>query len=221
MQTLSTPADDQTVRVLIEPGVASYPVKRQREECAAFAQGSEHLTYDDWLGMARETDTLVVASLRLLADFKRGPIKPGPVSRLRQRIARALAVGGLIVEASSGATSRDHAQWAAAVRLALAFVRSGGHMSGETARKRSKAGAKRGGDVIKARSAVERWKREPKLWKQARAMWLSPEFRGDMAKTEAVNNMLAAMDRAGMQFSSTWTARRVLVDLAKEMAKRK
>jgi hypothetical protein len=202
------PQVDASVRVLIVD-VPSYPAKRQREECAAFGRGHEFRTFEEWVELARGRDTMVVASLRLLADQKRGPIKPGPVARLRRRIARALE-GGIVVEASTGATSVDAARWAAAVRVALGFVRSGGHMSGEAAKARARKGARKGGAVMKAKSAAERWKREPKLLEQCKRVWRSRDLVTDAARLDAVNDMLAAMDRAAMQFGSSDTARRVL-----------
>lgn len=207
---------DQRIRVLIVEGVASYPVARQREECAAYGNGVEFTDYNEWCGrMAREHDTLVVASLRLLSDFKRGPVTPGPVARLRQRITRALKGGRVLLEGSTGAVSTNIRTWAPAVRVALAFVKAGGHMHGEVARQRSRKGARKGGAVIKARSAEQRFAREPKLLAQCKAMWRSPEFRSDVARLEAVNDMLAAMGREAMQFGSDDTARKVLGKLRK------
>lgn len=216
MRKLST-AIDQRIRVLIVEGVPSYPVSKQREECAAYGNGMEFTDYDVWCGdMARENDTLVVASLRLLHDMKRGLPADGPVTRLRRRIAKALKGGRVLVEGKTGAISTHSRTWVPAVRLALSFVKSGGHMDGgEAARTRARKGGKKGGAVLKARSAAQRFKHEPELLAACIAMWRSPEFRSDAARTKAVNDMLAAMNRAAMQFGSDDTARRTLGKLRK------
>ncbi len=203
------PQADSSTRILIVD-VPSYTVRRQRDECAAYGAGLEFSSFEDWCGkLARGNSVLIVASLRLLADGKRGPVQPGPVARLRARIAQAVR-GGVVIEGSTGATSADPVRWAAAVRVALAHVKAGGHMSGEVAKARSRMGAKRGGAVMRAKSAAERWKREPKLLDQCRRVWRSRDLSTDAARLSAVNDMLAAMDRAAMQFGSTDTARRVL-----------
>lgn len=203
-----SPQADAAVRVYVNH-VPWYPAKRQRIECAAFGAGIEFDDFDAWVRHARGRDTMIVASLRLLHDGKRGPVRPGPQARFRQRLAAALA-GGTVIEAATGITSADKAQWATAVRAALAFLKAGGHMVGETAKARARKGAAKGGAVIKARSAEQRWAAEPKLREDCRVIWQSRLLRGETERLARVNEYLASIGRAAMQFGSTDTARRTL-----------
>lgn len=208
MGKLPTTQPDQSLRVLIidAPG---YTAKRQRDECAAFANGVEINNFEDWVRFARPQDSLVLASLRLLGIIDRRKLKGRPTAILNKRIATAVATRSVVIEASSGARSDDRRTWPSAVESANNFIRSGGKMTKAEAQRRGRAGGKKGGAVIQARSAEQRWKNEPALLTRYRAVWKSREYASDAARLKAINDMLLHEGRGGMVFGSTWTARRV------------
>ena len=203
----TTSQSDQSLRVLIidTPG---YPAKRQRAECAAFANGIEIDNFPDWVRFARGRDSLVLASLRLLGLVDRRKTKGRPTAILNKRIASAIATQAIVIEASSGARSDDRRTWPLAVERANNFIRSGGISQAE-AKKRARAGGKKGGAVLRARSAKQRWANNPALLTRYRAVWKSREYSNDDIRLQAINDMLIAEGRAEMVFGSKWTARDV------------
>jgi hypothetical protein len=211
MVKLPTLSLDHGLRVLIVD-LKSYPADRQRQECAAFGRGVEFDSFDEWIGMARPTDRLLVASLRVLVPpIKRGPkAKRGQPTRVfSRRLSMAQATGATLVEAASGAHSKDRRKWPAAVEATHNWLRSGSKTP-DVARKAGKLGGKKGGAVMKARSAAARWALSPKLLRKYQALWRSGELGNDRAATAAINDMLIDEQQTGLVFGSPETARRVL-----------
>lgn len=198
---------DQSLRTLIVDS-ATYPPERQRQECAPFGRGQEFASFDDWAGsMARDSDSLLVASLRLLVP----PTRRGPKGKQRNpsrvfaaRIAQATATGGVVIEATSGARSDDRKRWPKAIAATHQWIRSG-RQGGVRAKKAGAAG----GAVIKARSLAQRWEKMPKLLTKYRALWRSGELGNDREAKDAINDMLIEEGHGGMVFGSPETARRV------------
>lgn len=202
---------DHGLRVLIVD-LKTYSADKQREQCAAFGRGVEFDSFDEWIGMARPTDRLLVASLRVLVPpVKRGPkAKRGQPTRVfSRRLAAAQATGATLVEAVSGAHSKDRRKWPAAVEATHNWLRSGSK-SPEAARRAGAKGGEKGGAVMKARSAAARWALNPKLLKKYKTLWRSGEYGNDRAATNAINGMLVDEQQTGLVFGSPETARRVL-----------
>jgi len=191
-----------------------YDAARQRAEMAPFGRGQDYKDVDSWLQGARPNDTLLLASFRVLAMSTGRKQRQGRTEALREQIARAVKRAP-VLEAVSGVCSDEKRLWAKIVRRALNFERAGGHMTGETARQRSKKGAKKGGEAMKALSAEYRWAREPELFAACLDVWRSRSYSGDEARLAAVNAHIERSGRPGMMIGSTSTARRLFRNVIK------
>jgi hypothetical protein len=191
---------NEAMRVLVieRPG---YNVQIQRDAVARIGHGVEYTDICGWLRSLRPNDLAVVSWLHLLAPDPGKAAKP--LAEFNAVLDRLMAKRAIVIEAATE-TRSDGKGWPEAVARNRDVVRSGRHM---TRREATKRGAK----GLKARplSTGERWEAEPKLLKRALIVWRSREHRNDEAAWKAVNDMLADMDRQGMQIGSKETARRI------------
>lgn len=196
-----TPVDEALRMLIVErPG---YLVQRQRDMLASLGHGVEYLDADAWARSLRPGDRAALCWLHLLAPAPGSSAKP--LKALDAAIDRVMATRAILIEAATGARSDDVEKWPAARAAARDLVRSGRHMTRREARKRGEKGR-----AARPQSAKQRWEAEPRLMKQAQALWKSRAYSNDRSAWVAVNGMLEAMDRAGMRFGSPETARRVL-----------
>lgn len=204
--------DGRVRRLVLD--LPEYPAKRQRQEMAAYAAGDDFKSVDEWLDPARPNDTLVVASFRVLALSTGRKHKRGRTRALKDTIGDAVQKAA-VIEAVSGVCSDQPLAWAKAVTKALNFERSGGQLTSEEARKRAKKGYRKGGETTKARSAEQRWKRDPELFNACRDLWRSRSFSGDAARLAAINDYVERVGKSGMVIGSTSTARRLFRNVIK------
>jgi hypothetical protein len=196
-------AVDETLRILIvdRPG---FNLQTQREALARVGRGVEYGDVEHWLRSIRPGDRAALAWLHLLAP---APGKSDrPLAAFNATYDRLMASQCIVIEAITGARSDDAKHWPAAVAHTRDVIRSGRHMTSREARKRSAKGK-----AARPLSAEDRWKAEPKLMRQATVIWRSREHKNDQAAWLAVNEWLESIDRAGMQFGSKETCRRVLL----------
>lgn len=197
---------DETLRMLVieRPG---FNVKTQRDALASVGRGVEYTDLEGWLRSIRPGDRAALAWLHLLAPPPGKEMKPlAAFNRLYDRLMAARAV---VIEAGTGKTS-DGKDWPDAVAKARDVIRSGRHMTRREAKRRGEKGRK-----ARPLSTAERWASEPALFRTAQATWASRKYRNDAAAWSAVNELLEGLGRAGMQFGSKETARRVLGNRAK------
>jgi len=191
---------NEAMRVLVieRPG---FNLQIQRDAIARIGAGVEYTEICPWLRSIRPSDLAVVAWLHLLAPEPGKAAKP--LAEFNRIYDRLMATRAIIVEAATD-TRSDGKYWPEAVARNRDVVRSGRHMTRREARKRGAKGLKN-----RPLSTAERWEAEPKLFKRALIVWRSREHRNDEAAWKAVNDMLADMDRPGMQIGSKETARRI------------
>jgi hypothetical protein len=197
---------NEAMRVLVieRPG---YNVQIQRDAIARIGQGVEYTDICGWLRSLRPNDLAVVSWLHLLAPAPGEAAKP--LVEFNAVLDSLMAKRAVVVEAATG-TRSDAKGWPEAVARNRDVVRSGRHMTRREARKRGEKGLKN-----RPLSAEKRWEAEPKLFKRALVVWRSREHKNDEAAWRAVNDMLADMDRPGMQIGSKETARRIFKNRAR------
>lgn len=191
---------DETLRMLVieRPG---FNVKTQRDALASVGRGVEYTDLEGWLRSIRPGDRAALAWLHLLAPPPGKEVKP--LAAFNRFYDRLMAARAVVIEAGTGKTS-DGKDWPDAVAKARDVIRSGRHMTRREAKRRGEKGRK-----ARPLSTAERWAAEPALMKRALVVWRSREHTNDAAAWRAVNDMLADMDRLGMQIGSKETARRI------------